>query len=71
MINFDALPTALPEGIDMEKHVIATYYFSVPKEFDNMHSLSQFLAVEQTTGTWTSVPGETEEVRSNHSVISR
>jgi len=66
MINFDALPAALPEGIDMEKHVIATYYFSVPKEFDNMHSLSQFLAVEQTTGTWTSVPGETEEVRAKH-----
>lgn len=27
MINFQALPAALPEGIDMEKFVIATYYF--------------------------------------------
>ncbi len=66
MINYNALPTALPEGIDMEKFVVATYYFAVPKEFNNMHALSQFLAIEQTTGTWTPVPGETEEVRSKH-----
>ncbi|MBC2717370.1 MAG: ribulose 1,5-bisphosphate carboxylase [Desulfobacteraceae bacterium] len=66
MTNFHALPAALPEGIDMEKFVIATYYFCVPKEFDNMLAISQFLAIEQTTGTWTSVPGETEDVRAKH-----
>ncbi len=58
-------PIALPEGIDMESHVIATYYMSVDKAWD-MATLGQVLAIEQTTGTWVPVPGETPEIRAKH-----
>jgi len=62
---YDAEPHALPEGIDMETHVIATYYTAWPKEM-NIVALSPVLAIEQSTGTWTPVPGETPEVRARH-----
>ncbi|MEW6264770.1 MAG: RuBisCO large subunit C-terminal-like domain-containing protein [Thermodesulfobacteriota bacterium] len=58
-------PHALPEGIDMENHVIATYYVSAAKDLD-MTVMADVIAVEQTTGTWTPVPGETPEVRAGH-----
>ena len=62
---YDAEPYALPEGIDYEKHVIATYYVEFPKELDVV-SLAPVIAIEQSTGTWTPVPGETPEVRARH-----
>ena len=62
---YDAEPYALPEGIDFEKHVIATYYVEFPKELDVV-SLAPVIAIEQSTGTWTPVPGETPEVRARH-----
>jgi len=61
----DAEPYALPEGIDFEKHVIATYYVEFPKELDVV-ALAPVIAIEQSTGTWTPVPGETPEVRAKH-----
>ncbi len=60
-----AQPIALPEAIDLEEWVLATYLISAPKDFP-MTWLSQALAVEQSTGTWTPVPGETPEVRAGH-----
>ncbi|MFH1136100.1 MAG: RuBisCO large subunit C-terminal-like domain-containing protein [Pseudomonadota bacterium] len=65
MNKYDGLPIALPEGIDMERHIIATYYIAMPAAVD-MFQMGQVLAVEQTTGTWTPVPGETPEVRAKH-----
>ncbi len=62
---YDAEPRALPEGIDFENNVIATYYVSFPKEL-NVVALAPVLAIEQSTGTWTPVPGETPEVRAQH-----
>lgn len=62
---YDAMPNALPEGIDYENHVIATYYSAWPKELDIV-ALAPVLAIEQSTGTWTPVPGETPEVRAKH-----
>lgn len=62
---YDADPNALPEGIDFENHVIATYYSSWPRELDIV-ALAPVLAIEQSTGTWTPVPGETPEVRAKH-----
>ncbi|MBN1665330.1 MAG: ribulose 1,5-bisphosphate carboxylase [Deltaproteobacteria bacterium] len=58
-------PIALPEGIDMENHVIATYWIEAGRDMD-MSVMGQFLAIEQTTGTWVPVPGETPEVRAGH-----
>jgi 2,3-diketo-5-methylthiopentyl-1-phosphate enolase len=62
---YDAEPNALPEGIDFETHVIATYYTAWPREMDIV-ALGPVLAIEQSTGTWTPVPGETPEVRAKH-----
>ncbi|MCX5851906.1 MAG: RuBisCO large subunit C-terminal-like domain-containing protein, partial [Deltaproteobacteria bacterium] len=58
-------PIALPEGIDMENHVIATYWVQADKSLD-MALMGQILAIEQTTGTWVPVPGETPDVRAKH-----
>ena len=62
---FGDKPIALPEGIDMENHVIATYWIQADKAWD-MSVLGQVMAIEQTTGTWVPVPGETPEIRCGH-----
>jgi 2,3-diketo-5-methylthiopentyl-1-phosphate enolase len=63
--KYDAEPYALPEGVDTETHVIATYYTAWPKELD-VEAISPVLAIEQSTGTWTPCPDETPEVRAQH-----
>ncbi len=65
MDAFADKPIALPEGIDMENHVIATYWIEADRTMD-MALMGQILAIEQTTGTWVPVPGETPEVRAKH-----
>jgi 2,3-diketo-5-methylthiopentyl-1-phosphate enolase len=65
MDQFAGRPHALPEGIDMERYLIATYYLKASKDMD-MLLMSDVLGIEQTTGTWTPVPGETPEVRAKH-----
>jgi 2,3-diketo-5-methylthiopentyl-1-phosphate enolase len=58
-------PIALPEGLDLENHVVATYWIQADRSMD-LSIMGQFLAIEQTTGTWVPVPGETPEVRAGH-----
>jgi len=58
-------PEALPEGIDSDEFIIATYYVSLPFGLDVI-KISQMAAIEQSTGTWVPVPGETPEVRRRH-----
>lgn len=65
MLYYEAQPKALPEGIDYDDFIIATYYAALPRDMI-MYYLAPFLAVEQSTGTWTAVPGETPEVRAKH-----
>ncbi|MDA8139943.1 MAG: RuBisCO large subunit C-terminal-like domain-containing protein [Desulfobacteraceae bacterium] len=65
MDAFADKPIALPEGIDMENHVIATYWIESDRTMD-MALMGQVLAIEQTTGTWVPVPGETPEIRAKH-----
>jgi len=60
-----ALPIALPEGIDYDEYIVATYLVQYPSHID-MRKMGQALAIEQSTGTWTPVPGETAEVRRRH-----
>ena len=62
---YDDKPIAVPESIDMENHIIATYWIQVDKAWD-MAVLGQVMAIEQTTGTWVPVPGETPEIRAGH-----
>ena len=59
------LPLALPDGIDYDEYLIATYLASFPAEMP-IPLLSMALAIEQSTGTWVAVPGETPEVRRHH-----
>jgi 2,3-diketo-5-methylthiopentyl-1-phosphate enolase len=65
MENYADKPIGLPENIDMEDHVVATYWIQADKGWD-MSVMGQVLAVEQTTGTWVPVPGETPEIRCKH-----
>jgi len=58
-------PVALPDGIDYGEYVIGTYLASFPAELP-IPLLSTALAIEQSTGTWVPVPGETPEVRRRH-----
>jgi len=58
-------PEALPDGIDYDDYVVATYLASFAAEVP-IPLLSMALAVEQSTGTWVPVPGETPEVRCRH-----
>src|SRR4030043_1394086 len=64
-MDYEAQPRALPEGIDYGDHIIATYYAALPRDMI-MYYLAPFLAIEQSTGTWTPVSGETPEVRAKH-----
>ena len=61
----EALPDALPDGIELEKYIIGTYYVGLPPMLD-ARQLAWAAAVEQSTGTWIPVPGETVEVRKRH-----
>ena len=58
----DPIIMQMDESIDRERFVIATYYCGA-KPTTNMMKFAAALAVEQTTGTWIQVPGETPEVR--------
>lgn len=58
----DPIIMQMPEAIDKERFVIATYYCGT-KPNTNMMKFAAALAVEQTTGTWLKVPGETDALR--------
>jgi len=59
------LPIALPDGVDYDDYVIGTYLVSYPAALP-VPIIAPFLAIEQSTGTWVPVPGETPEVRCRH-----
>src|SRR4030042_4631869 len=59
------LPIALPDGVDYGDYVIGTYLVSYPAALP-VPIIAPFLAIEQSTGTWLPVPGETPEVRCQH-----
>jgi 2,3-diketo-5-methylthiopentyl-1-phosphate enolase len=64
-IDVESLPLALPEAIDDDEFVLATYLVQYPKRID-IHMLAPAIAIEQSTGTWVPVPGETPEIRCKH-----
>jgi len=59
------LPIALPDGVDYDDYVIGTYLVSYSAALP-IPLIAPMLAVEQSTGTWVPVPGETPEVRCQH-----
>lgn len=52
----------LPEEIRNEDYIVATYYIKLDRNIDIIKKASS-LAVGQTIGTWTPVPGITDEMR--------
>lgn len=63
--DFRSRPNALPEDIDFEKHIIATYTATLPRKMDAFYMM-QALCIEQSTGTFIPVPAETPENRRKH-----
>lgn len=63
--DVDSMPIALPDGVSYDDYLIATYLASYPKGIP-VPKLAPGLAIEQSTGTWVAVPGETPEVRRCH-----
>jgi 2,3-diketo-5-methylthiopentyl-1-phosphate enolase len=59
------LPLALPDGVDYDDYVIGTYLVSYAAALP-IPIIAPMLAVEQSTGTWVPVPGETLDVRCRH-----
>jgi len=53
------------DGFDREKFIIATYHVQTFRDAEAV-KYACALAVEQSSGTWTAVPGETPEVREKH-----
>ncbi len=58
-------PVALPDGIDYDDYIIGTYTVTLTALLP-LPKLAPMLAIEQSTGTWVPVPGETAEVRRQH-----
>ena len=55
----------LPETVQKEDVVVATYYIELPPETDIVQKAVS-LAVGQTIGTWVPIPGITEEIRDKY-----
>lgn len=62
---YDPILCPVMEGIDQKDYVIATYLVGAQREEDIIVKAGS-IAVEQTTGSWTDVPEETDEVRRKH-----
>lgn len=60
--SIDQFLTPTIESLDQDDYVIATYLMGASKEAD-MLTRAATVGLEQTTGSWTRVPGETDEVR--------
>jgi len=63
--EFRSRPNALPEDIDYENHIIATYIAMLPRKMDAFYMM-QAVCIEQSTGTFIPVPAETPETRRKH-----
>ncbi len=59
----DYLP--MQETLSSENYIIATYLIKIEKNDSSLkHAIE--IAIDQTTGTWTLAPEETEEVKATH-----
>jgi len=55
----------LPDGFDRQDFIIATFFIEEKPDTDII-KFSEVLAVDMSTGTWTAVKGETEEMRQKY-----
>ena len=56
---------SLMDGLEIEKYVVAVYIAEARAKMD-AHAMIEFMAYEQSTGTWVRVPAETDAVRKKH-----
>ena len=61
----DSILYTLPENILNKNYILAYYYIELPKKADVLQKAS-LLAIGQTIGTWTPVPGITDEIREKY-----
>ncbi len=64
-MNYCSIYYPLPESLNMEDYVVATYVANTPDKKDSLEYAVE-VAIDQTTGTWTPVPEETERVKQLH-----
>lgn len=62
---FDPIAFTIPEGLDYDNHIVATYLYQTAAKVD-IHKLALALSEEQSSGTWVELPHETNEVRQRH-----
>lgn len=62
---YDPIAFTIPEGVDLNSHIVATYLFQTAATA-NIHKLAAALSEEQSSGTWVTLDGETPEVRERH-----
>lgn len=63
--EYDSMLFPTSEGIIGEDYIVATYFVGGNAQAD-LVAKSSAIAIEQSTGSWTKVPGETEEVRAKY-----
>ena len=61
MSKYDPFMFTVAEGINRDQYMTALYSLSAPT--NDALAIAQALVTEQTTGTWTAVPEETEDVK--------
>ncbi len=62
---FDPTAFAIPEGIDGNKYILATYIYQTGVKV-NIHKLALALSEEQSCGTWVTLEAESAVVRERH-----
>lgn len=61
----DRIAFRIPESIEYGEHIVATYLFQTSAKA-NIHKLVAALSEEQSSGTWVTLPYETDIVRERH-----
>ncbi len=67
--KYDPIMFQFSESLNMEDHIVATYYMrgKGTNVYDlDLAKFAEAIAAEQATGTWINVPFETADVRTNH-----
>lgn len=62
---YSPLLNPLYEGVDIDNLCVATYLIGASKDEDPIVKAAS-IGIEQTTGSWTDVPAETDQIRQNY-----
>lgn len=64
-MDFSTIYFPLEESLPMDDYVVATYIAKTPEKKKSLEYAVE-VAIDQTTGTWVTVPEETEDVKQKH-----